>query len=208
MMSTGRYNYYEILELQTNAPQHEVTTAYERARATYSGENPAIYTIFSEPEARELLTMIEEAYAVLGNKTLRGIYDQRLFGGQSGPSDLSYQSILTASKSNFPEAKAEEKKVEYKVDEEFERRIKTCTEWDGEMLKKVREYKGVEMSRLADKTKIKSYYLNAIETMDAKNLPAAVFIRGYAIQVARFLGLDDRIVADSYMKAFRAKNGH
>lgn len=207
MMSTGRYNYYEILELQTNSPQHEVTTSYERARATYSGENPAIYTIFSEQEARELLTMIEEAYAVLGNKTLRGIYDQRLFGGQAGPMELSYQSILTASKSNFPETKVEEKKIEYKVDEAFEKEIKERTEWTGEALRKVREYKAITVNAMSDKTKIKSYYLNALEDMDAKNLPAIVFIRGYVIQISRLLGLDEKVVTESYMKAFKAKNG-
>lgn len=207
MMSTGRYNYYEILELQTNSPQHEVTTSYERARATYSGENPAIYTIFSEQEARELLTMIEEAYAVLGNKTLRGIYDQRLFGGQAGPNDLSYQSILTASKTNFPGPKPEEKKAEYKLDETFEKEIKECTDWNGSLLKKVREYKAVTVATMADKTKIKSYYLNALEEMDAKSLPAPVFIRGYVIQVSRLLGLNDKVVTDSYMSAFKAKNG-
>ncbi|HRO66461.1 MAG TPA: DnaJ domain-containing protein, partial [Pseudobdellovibrionaceae bacterium] len=92
-MNKERYNYYEILELPANAAQHEITTAYERARTTYSGENPAIYTIFSEPEARELLTIIEEAYSVLGNKTLRNIYDQRLFAGQTGAQELSYQSL-------------------------------------------------------------------------------------------------------------------
>ena len=59
-------NYYEILELSTNAAQHEITTAYDRARKTYSGDNPAIYTIFSEKEARDLLKLIDEAYAVLG----------------------------------------------------------------------------------------------------------------------------------------------
>ncbi|HWU41912.1 MAG TPA: hypothetical protein VN132_00700, partial [Bdellovibrio sp.] len=69
----ARYNYYELLELKADAPQHEVTTAYDRARHTYSGDNPAIYTIFSEHEAREFLVMIDEAYQILGNKILRNI---------------------------------------------------------------------------------------------------------------------------------------
>src|SRR3712207_1159463 len=119
MMTVNRYNYYEILELSSNAAQHEVTTAYERARATYSGDNPAIYTIFSENEARELLTLIEEAYAVLGNKTLRSIYDQRLLSGKGQMSDLTYDSILSASKALFPEPKHAEGRPQYKVDEEF-----------------------------------------------------------------------------------------
>ncbi|HEY1079135.1 MAG TPA: DnaJ domain-containing protein, partial [Bdellovibrio sp.] len=92
MQQPSRYNYYEILEVAANAPQHEVTTAYERARATYSGENMAIYTIFSDQEARELLVLIEEAYQVLGNKILRNIYDQRLLSGRSSLNDLTYAS--------------------------------------------------------------------------------------------------------------------
>ncbi|MBX2988207.1 MAG: helix-turn-helix domain-containing protein [Bdellovibrionaceae bacterium] len=205
MLEQGRYNYYEILELPTTAPQHEVTTAYERAKATYSGENPAIYTIFSDHEARELLTLIEEAYAILGNKTLRGIYDQRLLGGQAQPKELSYQSILTASRALFPENKPEEKKNEYKIDEIFEKKISDCKEWDGEFLKKVREYKCIGLDRMSEKTKINSYYLNALEGMDPSGLPAPVFVRGYVIQVAKFLGLNDKTVADSYMKIFRAR---
>lgn len=206
MMSTGRYNYYEILELKSNAPQHEVTTAYERAKATYTGDNPAIYTIFSQQEARELLGMIEEAYSVLGNKTLRGIYDQRLFGGQSVPQDLSYESILTASKTIFPESKAAEKKTAHKVDEAFEKQIAETTEWDGALLRKVRDYKGVTIAKMADITKVNTYYLQALEEMDPKGLPAPVFIRGYAVQVAKTLGLNEKLVADSYMKAYKAKN--
>src|SRR4051812_42886990 len=124
MMTVNRYNYYEILELSSNAAQHEVTTAYQRARTTYSGDNPAIYTIFSENEARELLTLIEEAYSVLGNKTLRSIYDQRLLSGKGQMNDLSYDSILDASRALFPEPKHQELKPQYKINEETENEIK------------------------------------------------------------------------------------
>lgn len=202
-MNKERYNYYEILELPPNAPQHEVTTAYERARATYSGENPAIYTIFSEPEARELLTIIEEAYSVLGNKSLRTIYDQRLFAGQTGPNELSYQSLLTASRSLFPEGKKDQGVPTYEVNEEFEKEIKTRVEWDGDFLRKVREYKNLSLSRMSEITKVNSYYLQAIESMEPGSLPAPVFVRGYVVQMAKLLGLNEKIVADSYMIHFR-----
>lgn len=208
MIGTGRYNYYEILELPTNAPQHEVTTAYERAKSTYSGDNPAIYTIFSQQEARELLGMIEEAYAVLGNKTLRTIYDQRLFAGQAASPELSYESILMASKTLFPETKAEEKKQTYTIDEEFEKFLRENSTWDGALLRKVREYKKIPLDKLAERTKIKAWYLNAVENMDPANLPAPVFVRGYVVQISKELGLSERAVADSYMKSFRAKSNN
>jgi cytoskeletal protein RodZ len=34
-------------------------------------------------------------------------------------------------------------------------------------------------------------------------LPAPVFVRGYIVQIARFLNLDDKYVADSYMKIYK-----
>ncbi|HEY1079737.1 MAG TPA: helix-turn-helix domain-containing protein, partial [Bdellovibrio sp.] len=48
-----------------------------------------------------------------------------------------------------------------------------------------------------------SYYVTAIENMDASNLPVIVFVRGYVVQIAKALGLDDKKVADSYMKNFK-----
>ncbi len=207
MQATSRYNYYEILELTANAPQHEVTAAYERARSTYSGENPAIYTIFSEQEARELLVLIEEAYQVLGNKILRNIYDQRLLSGNSSLNDLTYSSILEASKQVFPEQKIEKTATSYKKNEAFEKEIAAQDNWDGSFLKKVREYKQLTSQRISEITKINSYYVTAIENMDPENLPAVVFVRGYVVQIAKALGLDDKKVADSYMKNFKSGLG-
>lgn len=202
-MQAARYNYYEILELKAGAPQNEVTTAYERARITYSGENPAIYTIFSEQEARELLVMIEEAYQVLGNKILRNIYDQRLLSGRASLNDLTYSSIVAASRNLQPPTKPEKKDSTYKKDPSFEKEIETQEIWSGEFLKKVREYKQISVERMSEITKINSWYITAIERTEPQSLPAVVFVRGYVIQIARALSLDDKKVADSYMKIFK-----
>lgn len=207
MMSTNtKFNYYEVLELNTNSAQHEITTAYERAKSTYSGENPAIYTIFSDTEARELLTMIEEAYSILGNKTLRNIYDQRLLGhNKSNPEDLTYESILSASRLIFNETKPDNKKITYTKDDAMEKEISEQKEWRGEFLKKVREYKNYTVERLSEIIKVNSFYIKAIEVEDPNNLPAPVFVRGYVVQIAKELGLDSKMVADAYMKHFNKK---
>ncbi len=199
-MVKSRNDYYQILEIKKSAQQHEITKAYERAKMTFSGENNAIYTIFSESEARELMALIDEAYAVLGNKMLRSIYDQRT-SGISKPEDLTYASLLSASRHSLPEIR-DEKKVEYSKDENFEKEIQEKKDWDGEFIKKVREYKKINLEKLNEKTKINSYYINAIEKMDSKNLPATVFVRGYVVQIAKALGLNEKVVADSYMKRF------
>lgn len=200
-------NFYEILELSTNAAQHEITTAYDRAKTTYSGDNPAIYTIFSDQEARELLSMIEEAYSILGNKTLRNIYDQRLLGqSKINPEDLTYDSILNASRLIFQESKVDTKKATFTRNEEIEKEIAACENWTGDMLKKVREYKNVTLEKLSETIKVNSFYIKAIEAMTPNNLPAPVFVRGYVIQMAKELGLNSKLVADSYMKNFSKAN--
>jgi curved DNA-binding protein CbpA len=203
-MQATRYNYYEILELTANAPQHEVSAAYERARNTYSGENPAIYTIFSEQEAREFLVLIEEAYQILGNNILRNIYDQRLLSGHASLNDLTYTSIVEASKQMAPTPAPEKKPAAaYEKNPAFEKEIQAQENWTGEFLKKVREYKNITVERMSEITKINAWYVTAIEKTEPGNLPAVVFVRGYVIQIARALGLDDKKVADSYMKTFK-----
>lgn len=206
MNLASKYNYYEILEIGPNAPQHEVTTSYERARSTYSSDNPALYTIFSEVEAREWMTLIEEAYSVLGNKTLRALYDERLLtNGAVNREELSYQSLMHASKLNYPEPAKKQvaAKPTYSVDADIENQIKARDSWDGDFIRKVREYKGITQDRMSEITKITSYYINAVEGDDPSNLPAPVFVRGYVVQIAKTLGLDDKKVADSYMKHYK-----
>ncbi|WP_413559101.1 helix-turn-helix domain-containing protein [Bdellovibrio sp. HCB209] len=209
-MEATRYNYYEILELPANSPQHEVTAAYERARNTYSGENPAIYTIFSEHEAREFLVLIEEAYQVLGNKILRNIYDQRLLSGMASLNDLTLASIVEASKKvSSVEVKPTEKKpaTTFTKDPAMESEIAAQENWTGEFIKKVREYKNITVERMSEITKINSWYVKAIEKTEPDNLPAVVFVRGYVIQIARALGVNDKVVAESYMKNFKKALG-
>jgi hypothetical protein len=83
--SSASTNYYEILEVSADAPSHEIHRAYQRARETYSQDNPALYSMFSAEEARELLRMIEEAFAVLSNTSLRRSYDESMSRGEGAP---------------------------------------------------------------------------------------------------------------------------
>jgi DnaJ-class molecular chaperone len=203
-VETSRFNYYDILEVSPHCPQHEVTSAYQKAKSTYSGENPAIYTIFSDEEARELLKLVEEAYQVLGNKTLRALYDEKL--GQPGlrREDISFETLKTQSKTQMPESqKKPVGKIEYVANEKLENEFKALSNWTGEEMRKVREYKNIPLERLSETTKISAYYINAIEKMDIKSLPAPVFVRGYVAQISKILGLDERKVSDSYMKNFK-----
>lgn len=207
MAVTQRYDYYEILELETNAEAHEISQAYARAKQTYSGNDPAIYTIFSVNEARELLKYIEEAYLVLGNRSLKHIYDKKKSQNLSADSELSYQSLLAEYNATNQKTSASAKiEVKFEKDPEIETEISNIQEWDGEKLKKVREYKKLSFQQLYQMTKVSPYYIQALEEMKGDQLPAVVFVRGYVHQVSKALGLNDRLVTDTYMKKFRLTN--
>lgn len=70
--------FYEILEVDPAASGREVHSAYVKAKESYSPESPALYTMFTPEEARELLKMVDEAFAVLSNQARRTEYDLAL----------------------------------------------------------------------------------------------------------------------------------
>src|SRR5208282_2188730 len=75
--------YYELLEIETSASQEEILKAYNRARATYGHNSPALYSLFNKEEAQDLLRLIDEAYGVLSNQFKRKQYDAKGEGGAS-----------------------------------------------------------------------------------------------------------------------------
>lgn len=204
MEMNTRFNYYDILEVGSHSTLNDISEAYKKARETYSSDNPALYTIFTENEAREYLRMVEEAYSVLGNRALRSLYDEKLGKGQNNVEKLSYESLLLESKNKKPvEIPKIGLRPEYTIVDSIEEEIAQATVFNGEFLKKVREYKKVTLEKMSSVTKITAFYLDAIERMSVQDLPAPVFVRGYVIQISRYLGLDEKKVIDSYMKIFR-----
>ncbi len=53
----------------------------------------------------------------------------------------------------------------------------------GETIRVMRETRGISLAEVADKTKIRKDYLEALETEDFKRLPPAVFVCGYVRKI-------------------------
>ena len=77
------------------------------------------------------------------------------------------------------------------------------TEFTGAILKKVRESQGVELTEISARTKIARAHLEAIEEESFQNLPAAVYVRGFVAELAKYLRLDPLHVQRSYMRRVR-----
>ena len=209
---SNEQTYYELLEISPDAPQDEIHRAYQRAKETYSPDSPALYTMFTREEALELSKLIEEAYQVLSNKSKRRDYDLQLVGhSKLTPEELSndsqvlqdgQQPTIKPQKSHSTEVPSGHKKTRfgsYQVKNEMEDAIENTMEWDGSFLRKVRVYKNISLEQLSEETKISRTYLQAVEDNNFDKLPARVFVRGFVVQLAKALGLDENKVAKSYM---------
>jgi len=98
--------------------------------------------------------------------------------------------------------------LQYEVNQNFEQEIEQASEFSGELLRRIREYKNVDLVRLSEMTKISKTYLRNIENEAWENLPAPVYVRGFVFQIAKCLKLDPNTVANSYvarMKALKQK---
>lgn len=224
---------YEILEVSPNATQQDIHAAYQKAKITYSPDSPALYSMFTREEARELMNLIEEAFSVLSNQSRRRDYDKQLTHGSSQATDprmspdlpdfqapdtnpvansqplaAMARPVKTNKKEPLPEGFGKTRFSVYEIDKDFEAEILSNTKFDGTYLQKVRLYKHVNLDQMSEETRISRTYLSAIEANDYDALPAPVFVRGFIVQFARILGLNDKQVADSYMTIYRnAKEG-
>lgn len=73
----------------------------------------------------------------------------------------------------------------------------------GEQLRAERERRGKVLEEVAEATKIRKTYLEALEGHDWKALPADVFTRGYLRSYAEYLGLDQEHLLKVYARERR-----
>jgi len=79
--------------------------------------------------------------------------------------------------------------------------------WTGQMLRQVREARGLTVPQLSERTKVTRHHLENIEADKFQALPAAVYLRGILMSLARELRLDGQKVARSYLERSAAEVG-
>ena len=68
----------------------------------------------------------------------------------------------------------------------------------GEVLRAAREAKGVDLTRVERDTKIRARYLTALENGGYRDLPSAVYTKGFLRNYGLYLGLDTEYLIDLY----------
>lgn len=97
----------------------------------------------------------------------------------------------------FQQAKSAFDAIQEQIDQEVE--------WRGSFLRKVRELRRYSMDDIHDQTKISKMYLVAIEEENFNKLPAAVFVRGFILQISKVLRLPGDRVATAYLSRFNKR---
>ncbi len=85
--------------------------------------------------------------------------------------------------------------------------IPADAEFNGELLRRVREARGYSLQQVADRTRISSRHLENVEADQYAALPAPVYLRGILMNLARELGLDPLRVSRSYLALASEKAG-
>ena len=221
-MSENLKNYYEILEIPEDADADTIHRGYVRAKSAYTQDSLALYSLMSQEECNAILELIEEAYDILSSMPKRKQYDmarglnnQSVYNSSSQGTDESGLTISNAnekykdknsSQSMFKLMANMRYTLEFETDAEFEKEIEQASEFSGDFLKKIREYKKVEISRMAEMTKISKTYIRYIEDEAFDKLPAPVYVRGFVYQYAKTLKLNPELVANSFL--FRMKHAN
>ncbi len=182
---------YDVLGLGRTATDDEIRRAYKRQREIFRDGGLAVVSVVTPATLRHEQSRIEEAYDTLLDPVRRRAYDLSTF-----PDDAR----VSAPPARGTSASAAELAM---LQAELSREINAETQFTGALLRKVRESQGVELTDIAQRTKISLTHLAAIETETTGDLPAPVYISGFVQTIAKVLKLDPAQVSKTYMRRLR-----
>lgn len=213
--SKGDENFYELLKVSTKASMSEIVTAYNTAKAAFSHDSMATYSLFSEEETQEILDRLEEAYLTLSNIDRKRDYDKKLAGGQHLPNrptrnpnsaPMARDEENTSSEIEMTLANAARNTTPAAPEAPVEAPALLDGVINGPFLRSLREKRGLSVDDVARVTKIPGRALKAIEADDFPHLPARVYLQGFVKNMASLYKAEPAATAKAYLE-FLSKHG-
>lgn len=189
-------NHYELLEVDVGADDDEIRRGHRRLREIYGAESLAAYSLLDEGASAEMLARAQRAYDALIDPAKRRSYDLAM---PAHGSDAAPRPGGVPTSTDGAEAAEAPEEVGSPLDIE----ITGETEFDGALLRRVRESLGVSLRDVTARTKIGITYLKAIEEEEFDLLPALVYTSGFVRELAKQLRLDHQQVVKTYIRRFR-----
>jgi curved DNA-binding protein CbpA len=211
-------SYYDLLELTPGASPQEIRSAYLRLKAAYSKDSVALYSLIGKDEMEQIAKKVEEAYLILSQPDKKRAYDiaqglispmaidpieeqQVTSSFQPATKVIPAVSGPTYAKNETPSVTASSAG---KNEADIDRMCQDQKEWAGAFLKQVREARGITLDELSDFTRISRIYLKSIEDEEYGKLPAAVYLRGFLIQIAKRLKINQEVFVNQYLARFKS----
>jgi hypothetical protein len=212
---------WAILDLKPGARPAQVQRAYQRRRTLYEREALATYTLLTEAERGEMLERIDRAYRrIMGQSPVSDprpsmSHETRLKvrrppvahrADPAKPSQAVSSGEVPASSpkaetSRLPASRLRPEPPAPAPAAKTEPPEPDPSREPGAYLRYHRQRLGISIQAVADETKIRGLQIEKIEEESYSSLPATVYVRGFVIQYARFLGLPDpEAVAASFLQ--------
>src|SRR3954471_975727 len=188
----GDPNLYDVLWTHRSASDEDLRRAYKRQRELYQSASLPLTSLLKGDQLGTEQARVEEAHDTLLDPLRRKAYDASVFPAERAQAPARNPALDSA-------LEAERAMLQ----KELAREINGETEFTGNLLRKVRESQGIELSEIAKLTKISSTHLQAIEAERFSELPALVYTRGFVQQLAKFLKLDATQVSKTYLRRLR-----
>jgi len=201
-------NFYELLEVASDASPFEVHQAYKEMYQLYHDDSLASYSFFSREEREGILAKLDEAYSTLMDERSRSRYDQILIESGILQKEMQYQRDRKKL-SPMSDAKRPRGNTALRIRDRFKpivssspaiQDILTHDVLSGEDLKTIRDELGISLEEIAEIVKVRMVYLEAIENDQFEKTPSKIFLKGFLRAYAQCIGLDADIVANRYLK--------
>ncbi len=193
---TAQQSLYEVLEIDPGASDEEIRRAAKRAREMYAPDSMVVCGLFTPERLAVMAQRIDEAYDTLLDPEKRKHHDLQLFP-DGIPARATPAQGLPAGPQAAPRPDETPLKVETPGPE-----IAPDTEFTGDLLKRLREARGVELLEISQRTKVGLGHLRSIEEERWSAMPAVVYLRGFLVEYARFMRLDVPQVTRTYLARY------
>lgn len=181
MVDEIRREDWEILGVEPGADLERVHRAYHSRRNLFGRGSLATYSLLGTAERERYLERLDQAFMRISNAA----------------ADLT-------------DASPEESERRLQMDEALAG-LRTPTDLVGDpgaYLRHHRLVSGLTLEQISVETKVRPNVLDAIEKEQWDRLPAAVFVRGFVLQVARLLRMDEpEQLATAFVEKMRIERG-
>ncbi|MBI5481291.1 MAG: helix-turn-helix domain-containing protein, partial [Deltaproteobacteria bacterium] len=194
-------SYFDLLEVDPGASDEEIRRAHRRTREVYAHDSMVVRGLFGREDLDALARRIEEAYDTLIAPDRRRRYELELFpeGHPTRRAPTPVPGVPPPLLSEPPPPVLPPRDPPPELGPE--------TVYSGELLRRLRESRRIELADISQKTKIGVPHLRNLEEERFRELPALVYVRGFLVEYSRYLKLDSRAVLTTYLARYHEALG-